>query len=63
VFETKSRGELVSGGVVTAVTVGVVMAAMSDGNALVDGLVAGTTALVAFAAWIWLFSTALATDS
>ena len=57
--ETKSGAELAAGGAATAVTVGVVMAATSDGTPVVDGLVSGVVALVGFAFWVWLLSTAM----
>jgi len=63
VFETKSRRELAAGGGATTVTVAVVTAAMSDGYPLVDGVIAGATALVGFAFWLWVFRTAGASTS
>jgi hypothetical protein len=60
--ETKSRRELAASAAVSAATVGVVMAAMSDGNALVDGTVSAAAALIAFVFWTWTFSRVLASE-
>lgn len=49
--EIRSGEETVAAALVIAVVAGVVMAGMSDGNALVDGLTGGGAALVGFACW------------
>jgi hypothetical protein len=55
-FETKSRQELAASAAVTAATVGVVMAAMGDGNVVVDGAAGAAAALVGFGLWVGVVS-------